>query len=69
MMLKQWQLIHIDIDLYENKKKKMNSNDLGVCFATENKYFTGNLQWKVFVVNNEWGDYGGEKFQNLLERI
>ena len=31
----------------------MNSKDLGVCFATENKYFTGNLQWKVFVVNNE----------------
>ena len=22
MMLKQWQLIHIDIDLYENKKKR-----------------------------------------------
>ena len=50
-------------------KKKMNSNDLGVCFATENKYFTGNLQWKVFVVKNEWGDYGGEKLQNILERI
>lgn len=56
--------------MYENKKRHgLGVYDLGVCFATEDKDFTGNLQFKVFVVNNGWeggGVSGGEKFQYLL---
>ena len=43
--------------------------DLGVYFATEDKNFTGNLKFKVFVVNNGWEEGkggGGEKFQEIL---